>query len=107
MPYIDKKHSIALLLLGFGEIDARKYANDKEIKEAKRLLEELGWKYGHCDTCGQYWFLKWTNYQIREKRSKTWLSFRKMLCPKCRGKIIRKAAKTVLMRVSNEKQKTL
>lgn len=96
MPYIDKKHGLILLLLGWGPEHARKYATEEEINEAKNELAKQGWKYGRCQECGDYWFIKQLRYRIRKPRSKTWITFAKILCPSCRGRIMRQAERSRL-----------
>ena len=101
MPYkhLDKKQSLMLLLLGWGLKDALKYGSPEEVKEAKKQLAKLGWKYGRCEQCGEYWFIKRLRYRVRKAHSKTWLTFTKILCPSCRGKILRQARKSILTEV--------
>jgi len=99
MPYIDKKHSLMLLLLGWGLKDALKYGSPEEVKEAKKQLAKLGWRYGRCEQCGEYWFIKQLRYRIRKPRSKTWITFTKTLCPSCRSKIMKQAEKSRLTEI--------
>jgi len=101
MPYkhLNKKQSLMLLLLGWGLKDALKYGSLEEVKEARKQLAKLGWKYGRCEECGDYWFIKQLRCRIRKPRSKTWITFTKILCPSCRGKILRQARKSVLTEV--------
>jgi len=101
MPYkhLDKKQSLMLLLLGWGLKDALKYCSPEEVKEAKKQLAKLGWKYGRCEECGEYWFIKRLQYRIRKPRSKTRITFTKILCPSCRGKILRQASKSILTEI--------
>jgi len=101
MPYkhLDKKQGLMLLLLGWGLKDALKYGSPEEVEEARKQLAKLGWKYGRCEECGDYWFIKPLSYKIRKARSRTWLSFTRILCPSCRGKIVKQARKTILTEI--------
>ena len=101
MPYkhLNKKQSLMLLLLGWGLKDALKYGSLEEVKEARKQLAKLGWKYGRCEECGEYWFIKRLQYHVRKARSKTWLTFTQMLCPSCRGKVVKQAGKSILTEV--------
>lgn len=96
MPYITKKQTLMLLLLGWGPEHVKKYAKEEEISEARKELAKQGWEYGRCQECGDYWFIKQLRYRIRKARSKTWLIFTKTLCPSCRGKIMREAERSRL-----------
>jgi len=79
--------------------DALKYGSPEEVEEAEKQLARSGWKYGGCEECGEHWFIKQLDYRIRKPRSKTWLTFTRILCPSCRGKIVRQARKSVLTEI--------